>query len=82
MRGLSLFIARCWTLIVPLLILTIATIWMVLTDHAGAARLVSNLGVLWILLFNVGYVVLYDPMGHWKGIPYGERLRRLLTFRL
>lgn len=60
------FLRRCWTVWVPLLIVIVATIMVFMTGHKDIAWIVSYGGTVLVLLANLIYILLYDPMRRWK----------------
>jgi uncharacterized membrane protein YGL010W len=66
------FFIQCWTFIVPLILVVIATIITKIKVGQTQAELVSNFGSLTVVVFNVLYIVF---------MPWLIRLKQLLTFR-
>jgi len=67
-----------WIIWMVLNVLVSLTLWILGYPHAAVILSVTGSLSVFLLVF---YVLLFDPMHRWKGVPFGERAFRLLTFQ-
>jgi len=75
------FVRDCWTVVIPLLLVMVASLVLFGRGQGDTAGIVANLGTFLVMLGNVVYVVFVHSRRRWPGANWRERFVRLFTFQ-
>jgi len=74
------FVRKCWTVVVPLLLIIVAVIVLFAIDYRNAAWVVSALGTTLVMFLNVLYLALWDSRSRWPRLTWSQRLTKIASY--
>ena len=75
------FLRDCKTLVIPYVVLFLATILLFASGHPDVAWAVGWLGSAFVVVANLVYIVVWHSLERWPNTHWTERLRRVMTFQ-
>lgn len=82
MSSFGQFVDRCWTLVLPLLVILATAPLLYLLGYPDTAWVVSVPGTLITYLVVLVYIMFFDSRQRWPGLTFLQRAARLFFLRL
>lgn len=78
MQFLMMFVAKCWVLVLPLLVILVATPLLYLYGYRDLAWFISSVGTVVTMLVVFLYVLFIDSHERWPHLSLLQRAERIM----